>query len=33
VAVPLLTGATTLGDIAGRIMMLEVAYDRCERRG
>jgi hypothetical protein len=26
-------GAVTLGDIAGRITMLEVACDRCERRG
>jgi hypothetical protein len=26
-------GAVTLGEIAGRITMLEVAPDRCERRG
>ena len=26
-------GAVTLGDIAGRITMLEVACSRCERRG
>ena len=27
------SGAVTLGDIAGKIAMLEVACDRCERRG
>ena len=26
-------GAVTLGDIAGRITVLDVACDRCERRG
>jgi hypothetical protein len=27
------SGAVTLGEIAGRLAMLEVACDRCERRG
>lgn len=27
------SGAVTLGDIAGRLPMLEVACSRCERRG
>ena len=27
------SGAVTLGDIAGKITMLEVACSRCERRG
>jgi hypothetical protein len=27
------SGAVTLGDLAGKITMLEVACDRCERHG